>query len=166
MAKKSGIEIKGMTGKHSLTAAMNRLGGEPGRLLVHKAVKKIGFDLMKDVMYASPVDTGRYRAAWSAIFGRYGKDRKLGVPNFQGKTGKEDKAMKEGVSKGKSRWSRRQTELTLINPVDYAVALEYGERSPHQGRVSKAIANFQSTVPFKEIQVDLMNDIAREWAKD
>ena len=51
----------------ALGELVRRAGGR-----VSLVVRKVAFDLMRDIMRSTPVDTGRARAAWSTVFDKLG----------------------------------------------------------------------------------------------
>lgn len=95
-------------------------------------VWKIAMDVLKAVLRASRVDTGRYRAAWMAA------GEQAGLPAVGGGRGTP-----EGIAKG---WSEGAGEsgvrvgaayVELRNAVPYALVLEHGSR-PHLIRPRRA----------------------------
>ena len=95
----------------ALGELVRRAGGR-----VSLVVRKVAFDLMRDIMRSTPVDTGRARAAWSTVFDKLGG---AGVPI----TGKAVDAAE--VAKGKSEGeasanlpARVPAELKALTPAD------------------------------------------------
>lgn len=89
-----------------------------------KVIKKLGGAMLTDMVKASPVDTGRFRAGWNAGFRALGQRPPRGVATAN----QSLKARMEGDAAGKGRLTddEAQTELWVRNGVRYGPYLEAG----------------------------------------
>lgn len=97
---------------------MNRAKKTARRQMV-QMVKKIAFELYRDVIFLSPVDTGRFRASWVMRAGR-------AVPEAPPE-GEAQYPVPDALKSLRSIDNFRLGQTIWIsNPVEYAVALEEG----------------------------------------
>lgn len=126
---------------------------------VGAALLKITFDMLKKIIERSPVDTGRFRAAWypamEAMAGKGG----FALPPLPEGTGGT-----EGRKKGKIEMSLDGLvkTITITNSLDYAMALEYGHsKQAPLGMVRVTMMQLQRRAP-----VEVMNALQAMWDRD
>lgn len=91
-----------------------------------KALRKLAFDFTNKVIKRTPVDTGRARAGWT---GWVNKQPEYTVQLNAGAGGSIDsQAVQEGRSKSRfeENLSGPRQHITIINAVEYILALEFG----------------------------------------
>ena len=127
--------------------ALGRLVRQSG-IAVTTVVFKVMFDLLRDIIRGTPVDTGRARAAWTV----WHEDRRVGAPPI----GRAGPAVGQGMQEGRTRSNlpgaaqipdsvrvrspadAPYTEVT--NFVRYILPLEFGwSRQAPQGFVRKEV---------------------------
>lgn len=98
------------------------------------AVRKATLDLMRDIMLDTPVDTGRARAGWTAIFREF-RERAPSIPGRNAKARAEGRALSRAEVRLQERtihigpWGRRVKdagEIRIQNRVPYVIFLERG----------------------------------------
>lgn len=105
------IAVKVNIRRAELERFNGRLGHRSDRATVNTALatRKIGFEVMRDIMRLTPVDTGRHRAGWSAVFPELGKT----APPTGGSQGRDSKGRftASGESEASSYLPRTSAEL-------------------------------------------------------
>lgn len=115
---------------------------------VTTVVFKVMFDLLRDIIRATPVDTGRARAAWTVWY----EERGLPVPPVGGTGAGVAEGMQDGFArsnlptegaiptslKARAEADKPYTEIT--NAVRYILPLEFGwSRQARSGMVRKEV---------------------------
>ena len=129
--------------ERALGVLVQRAGGELSRV-----IRKVSFDLMRDIMRSTPVDTGRARAAWSVLFDAVG----ISAPSIGGTPAGVAQGKREGVATvNLPTMAQIPTGLTgpkpqdlpfvqVVNNVKYIIPLEFGwSRQARLGMVRKEI---------------------------
>ena len=108
---------------------------------VSVVIRKVAFDLMRDVMLATPVDTGQARAGWMAAFDHLGgKAPAIGASRkpqkrdakgrFVSGGGKDDAAIAAGKAASRARSELgagvKRPFFEVTNAVKHILPLEYG----------------------------------------
>lgn len=120
------------------------------RIDASKVIRKTVFDLMRDVMRLTPVDTGRARAAWSVWFALNGQTVSVSGPNVKPSAISGGVALGEVKSsliepgtfvRGFSHASKADDLFAEItNNVRYIIPLEFGwSKQNRRGMVREAV---------------------------
>lgn len=88
---------------------------------IPRVFQKAVFDLLSDILFNAPVDTGRSRAGWYAYLDSHGLPYAV--------KGNDPDAIEEGRELGEAyeKISEYELEVTLINNVNYVLYIELRE---------------------------------------
>ena len=116
-----------------------------------KIVRKVSLEILKSVVFKSPVDTGRFRSNWQVSIGSVPS----GTVGYQGTEAIAERAGSKGPvyeatvakSKGTADSAKAGDVIYIANNLPYAVRLEegYSGQAP-AGMVTLTVQEFASTV--------------------
>lgn len=116
-----------------------------------KIVRKVSLEILKSVVFKSPVDTGRFRSNWQVSIGSVPS----GTVGYQGTETIGERAGSKGPvyeatvakSKGTADSAKAGDVIYIANNLPYAVRLEegYSGQAP-AGMVTLTVQEFASTV--------------------
>lgn len=108
-------------------------------------ITKIALEIFKRVIEKSPVDTGRFRANWSVMIGKYG----IGTTESLDPTPRMNRT---GPTIAQAEWDtlkwNGQGNIFLTNNLVYSIPLEYGhsKKQAPAGMVRVTIAEVQAGI--------------------
>ena len=128
------------------------------------ALLNVGMVMMRRVIWANPVDTGRSEAGW--YFGINMVGKKIRGPQYTPRGAAQRQGFAKGTAKLKLRGFKKKIEIT--NAVVYVGALEYGwsQQAPF-GMVRITMQVLRGSVPkiiLKELQKMWDRDGVAKWS--
>lgn len=107
-------------------------------------MRAVSMRLFSDIIYESPVDTGRFKLNWQAA----GPTPRSGTLSGVDPTGKAAVASMETYIKNSAQWS----EFTLTNNLPYAAVIEFGG---YPGSGPNTVGGYSKQAPNGVVRVNI-----------
>lgn len=148
MADKMGIEIESAMFRKWL----RRFQRDARKNVPRNTLRAVGLEAARRFILRTPVDTGRARGGWTAIFDLMGTPMVVGGTSTAAAEGRSQSDVKES-------YQGREQYIEIINGVAYIIYLEYGH--------SQQAPNGMVRVTLREItQENLMGQVALKELRD